>query len=195
MSLLWKNLGHLGDNHGPLYDVGQLADVTRPRSPQKQVEHLWVETGYALAELLVEQIDEVGAERLNVLCAFSQWRQFDGTDVESVVEVVAKRASGYHLGKVAVGGRDHANVDLDGFRRSDPFDPTGTNGTRTLDSNTSTLYHSETLHHTLPHHHQCLPSKAPEQPRDSIGPMGQLIPTPFPGSTQRSRTDSPSSDT
>ena len=69
--------------------------------------------------LSAQQIDEVSAERLDVLRAVSQWWQFYGTDVESVVEVVAKRASGYHLGKVAVGGRNDANVDFFGFAASD----------------------------------------------------------------------------
>src|SRR5262249_38622703 len=60
-----------------------------------------------------EQSDEMVHQRVDVLQAFPERRHVDGKDVHAIVEIVAETPFADHLGEIAVGGRDHADVDLD----------------------------------------------------------------------------------
>ena len=56
-----------------------------------------------------------------VVEALAEGRQVDGKDVEAVVEVLSKRTLFNHILERAVGGRDNADVDTDGFGAADPL--------------------------------------------------------------------------
>src|SRR6185295_3110930 len=58
----------------------------------------------------------------NVLVTLPERRHVYGEDVEPVVEVFAERTDLHLLGKVAVGRRDDAHVDLDGTLGADRVD-------------------------------------------------------------------------
>ena len=76
----------------------------------------------ALAERLRELVDEAPDEQRNVLGTLAQRRHINRKDVESVVEILPERIVGDTLLEVAVSGRDDSDVDVHGFRASEPFD-------------------------------------------------------------------------
>jgi len=67
-------------------------------------------------------VREVTGQRENVLGPFAQGGQPQIDHVEAVEQVFAKDAAFCRIGKVAVGGRDDADVDLDGFCAANPVD-------------------------------------------------------------------------
>src|SRR5262245_25888885 len=65
-----------------------------------------------------EMIDERG----NVVTPFAQRRQLDRNHVEPVEQVLLELAFGDHLAKIAVAGRDHADVDALGPFTAERFE-------------------------------------------------------------------------
>ena len=61
-------------------------------------------------------------EGRDVVLAVAQRRHHDGIDIQAVIQILAELAGLHHLDHVAVGGRDQADIDLDGFPRTDRID-------------------------------------------------------------------------
>ena len=59
-----------------------------------------------------ENLDKMRHQRRNVFAARPQWRQQEGKNIETVVEVTAKFASLHHLRQVTVRRSDQPNVHL-----------------------------------------------------------------------------------
>ena len=80
----------LGEDHRPLYEVGQLPHVSRPGMPPKRLERLARDdldvSIHRTGELLHEEPDK----RRNVLGSLTQRGDVDGKDVQAIVEIVAE---------------------------------------------------------------------------------------------------------
>ena len=108
-----------------LDDVAQLADVARPGAPLQRLHRPARHLGDLLAHAGRELLDEGPDQERDVLRALAQRRHDDREDVEAVVEVLAEAPAADVLGEVAVGGRDHAHVDLDRPRAAQPLELPG----------------------------------------------------------------------
>src|SRR5690606_33722554 len=69
-----------------------------------------------------EVLEELAGEQQDVLAALAQRRQLDGHDREPEVQILAELALTDHLPEIAVGGRDHPDVDLADLALADPLD-------------------------------------------------------------------------
>src|SRR5258708_9338538 len=94
-------------NHRALDDVMQLADITGPGIRHKKVQRLLVYPADALSCFSCETIDEVLDQQGNVFFSFSQRRNFNRENVETVKQVVAKCTFSDRSLQVTIGGGDH----------------------------------------------------------------------------------------
>ena len=112
----------LADQHRALDAVLQLAHVAGPVVAHEHVDGGGGDAADVLAvggRVLLHEV--IGQER-HVRPALAQRRQVDVEDVQPVIEVLAEDA-GLHRGlQVLVGGRDQADVDLDGPHPAQPLD-------------------------------------------------------------------------
>ena len=70
----------------------------------------------------LEPLQKVLREQRNIFLPLTKRRQANRNDVEPVIQVAPKLAVLDHLQQIAVGGRDHADVDLDGVRVADALE-------------------------------------------------------------------------
>ncbi len=89
-----------------LHGVQQLADVARPAVSLECLKRLIGERQRSLRPL-----EKVLRHRLDVFGPFSKRRHVKVDDLQPVQQVLAEMAGRHQVGKVAVGGRDHPNVD------------------------------------------------------------------------------------
>ena len=90
----------------------KLADVARPGVALHQGHGLGREALDVGAVLRAEALEEGHGQQGDVALALAQGRQVDRHHVEPIIEVLAERPFGDHLGQVAVGGGDQADVDV-----------------------------------------------------------------------------------
>src|SRR3989442_9892886 len=64
---------------------------------------------------------EEGRERRDVLAALPQRRQGQGNDVKAKEQVFPESPGLNRAGQIAVGGREHAEIDLERTGPADPF--------------------------------------------------------------------------
>src|ERR1700740_3325919 len=93
----------------PVHTVFQLQDISGPVVLQERfrgsIAHLYAATGRVSLQKPMGQHGDIGA-------AFAEWGDVDSDHVQAEVEVFAKRAGSVFLFEVAIGGGDHADVDL-----------------------------------------------------------------------------------
>src|SRR5205807_6042009 len=111
------------EDHGALERVAQLADVARPAVLAEDLHRLGRHAGELLPALAAEAIDEVLHEERNVVAPLLERRERDLEDVETEEEVFAEAARLDLFLEVAVGGADHANVDVDLALAPEPAEP------------------------------------------------------------------------
>src|SRR5947209_7986579 len=100
----------------------QLAQIPRPGITTKQLQDFRRRRANLLAQFPAEPSQEMLHQERNVRLPLSQGRQPDGVDIEPVKEVPPKLPHGDQAFQVAVGRRDQADVGLNGFIASDPFE-------------------------------------------------------------------------
>ena len=105
--------GRVGKDDGAIDGVFELADVAGPVEGGEQGQGLARTAGDALAFLDIEAGDEVVDQGRDVLAALAQGRSLDREDVEAIEQILAEGAGPDLLGRVAVGGRDDTDVNLD----------------------------------------------------------------------------------
>ena len=93
-------------------DVAQLADIARPLEPAERLQRTVRHPRLGPVVLAGEPAEEVAGERLDVLGPLAQRRHPQGEAGEPLEQVVAKLVGGDERGHVAVGGGDHAHVEL-----------------------------------------------------------------------------------
>src|SRR4029450_2793739 len=57
----------------------------------------------------------------NVFTTLAQWRDLDRKHMQPVKQVLAELIVADHLGQIAMCGRNHTYIDLDGLGASQPF--------------------------------------------------------------------------
>ena len=103
--------------------VLELTDVPRPRVAHHAAHRRLRDRHLPRPALLpAEGFHEVTDQQRDVLAPFPEWRQVDGDDVETVVQVFAEPALTHHLQEVCVGGGDDADIDSDRPVVSDAFE-------------------------------------------------------------------------
>src|SRR5258706_15641555 len=89
-TLIHREIFGFEHNHGPLDDVLQLADITRPGIRYEKVQSLLVNPANALSCFSSETIDEVLDQQGNVFFSFPQRRNLDRKNIEAVKQIAAK---------------------------------------------------------------------------------------------------------
>src|ERR1039457_3763442 len=100
-------------NGSAFYYVEQLSHITRPLVRHEEIERTWIHGCQRLAEGPGETGDEKLYKQRNVRATLAQRRHDDGKHVETVIQIRAERAGADCLLQIAVGGGNHANVDLE----------------------------------------------------------------------------------
>ena len=60
-------------------------------------------------------------QRADVHAALAQGGHRDGIDIEPIIEVLTEGALAHHGGQIPIGGRDDADVHLDGGHPAHPY--------------------------------------------------------------------------
>jgi hypothetical protein len=97
-----------GENNGTLQDMGQFANISRPRVLLKGVERARREA--PAGRVSTEAHEQMAGERWKVVEPFAQRRDLERKDGEAVVEVKTEGAVDDTLLKVAMRGGDDADV-------------------------------------------------------------------------------------
>ena len=113
-------VGGRGDDQ-TLYDILQFPDVAGPRISQQDL-HGTCADGFVLAQLLVVFCQVHPDQRGDILRALPQGRDFDGNDVQTIVEVFSEFSFLHQVCQVPVGGGDDTDVDRDRLDRTDGRD-------------------------------------------------------------------------
>src|SRR6266581_6447455 len=100
-------------NHGPLDDVLQLADITGPGIRYEKIQSLLVNPADTLSCFSSETIDEVLDQQGNVFSSFSQRRNLNRKNIETVKQIAAKCTLDDGSLQVAIGGGDDPRVRSD----------------------------------------------------------------------------------
>ncbi len=80
-------------DHRALDDIAQLSNVSGPRVSSEGIQAVLANTLNSLLMFPVEFLDEVLDEQRQIFEPVAQRRQFDGVNVETVVEVLRNRPS------------------------------------------------------------------------------------------------------
>lgn len=107
---------------GGIFDhVLKFSHVARPIVGEEEVLHVLSDVFQGGVEFFFQGLDIVQTDRQNVLPSLSQGRKLHLDDTDPIEEVLAKTSFLDHLTQVLVGGGDDADIELDLFGRSDPF--------------------------------------------------------------------------
>ena len=102
-----------GQDHRPLDDVAQLADVAGPFVALERHHRIGGDLGRRHPPFARVMGEEVEDERRDVLAPLGERGNDDRDHVKAIIEVFAEASGGDLLGQVARGGGDDADVDLD----------------------------------------------------------------------------------
>ncbi len=112
----------VGQHHGPLHVVLQLAHVARPIVLLQDLGHRWRQLRRIAAMLLAVPFQEEPRQRRDVLAPLAQRRQLDGHHVEAVIQVVAEAAGRDLVFEILIGGGDDTGIDADGTALADALE-------------------------------------------------------------------------
>ncbi len=99
-------------DHRSLDEVFEFADITRPIVGLQQFDGSGLDGARVDVHFLGESLDKPRGKFGNILLAFPEWREHDGDDIESIVEVFPEPSLPQLDGEVSIGRGDHAHVDL-----------------------------------------------------------------------------------
>src|SRR6185436_19681400 len=108
--------------HRALDGISQFADVAWPPVSAKQVERLGIRATHLFAEFTIELIDVEADQQRNVRWIFAEGRQLYLHDVESIVQIRAEFSLVDRILEIAVGGGNHAHIDVDIGRAADTLE-------------------------------------------------------------------------
>src|SRR4029077_2104359 len=100
-------------NHRTLDHGSQLADIAGPGIRYEKVQSLLVYPPNAFSCFSSETIDEVLDQQGNVFASFSQRRNFNRKNVETVKQIATKCPLGDGSLRVAIGGGDDPRIGSD----------------------------------------------------------------------------------
>ena len=116
---MWRALGQ---QHGALDGVLELADVAGPLIAHEELQRVRLEPDDLLLQLTRESTDEEVGQLGDVVLALAQRRHLHRHDVEPVVQVLAELAGLDHRRQIAVGRGNQSNVHLDRPRAAEPLE-------------------------------------------------------------------------
>jgi len=116
----WAQHGPRGKNHRPLYEILEFANVTRPAPVHKGLHGFRRNRFNPLSHALRMAAQKIPDEQRNVFATLAQRRKGDRKNLQAIVQVAAK-LSGDHLGEIAIGGGDQADIDGNGSCPADAF--------------------------------------------------------------------------
>src|SRR5262249_24186396 len=93
--------------------VAQLTNVSRPCIGLQSFESVGSKAYFFPSVLAGYLRGKVRSQRGNIVKALAQWRQPNTGHIDAMEEILAEPALANVLFQVAVGGDDHANVNLD----------------------------------------------------------------------------------
>ena len=109
----------VGQDHGALDGVAQLADVAGPRVGEQLIACLARDARRRAADGFADLGEKRVGQLQDVVEPLAQRRQRDLEDAEPVVEVLAELAALHRRVQVAVGGGNHADVGVEHARAAE----------------------------------------------------------------------------
>src|ERR1019366_5123157 len=107
-----------GEHHGAFQNIAEFANVTWPGVVLEGLQDRRIEAGDASLVLQVEFGKNGFGQGRDVLASIAKGRKLNGDHAEAVEQVLAEPALRDHLPRVAVGGCEQADVELDFSCRS-----------------------------------------------------------------------------
>ena len=114
----------IGQNHGALHRILQLAHVAGPRMRHQHRQRLWRQ-GHLLADIAGDALDKVEREARDVFLALTQRRNRHREDRQPEIQVLTELTGRDGLSQHPIGGGDNADVDLDRRIAAKPLDALG----------------------------------------------------------------------
>src|SRR5262249_4441819 len=109
----------VAQDHSSFDHVLKFANVARPLVFSEHLQSSLLNILYLFPGLAGVALGEVLHEQGDVLFPLPQWRAIDRKHIESIKEILTKRASVDHSRQVAVRSRDDPHVDRDGLVSAD----------------------------------------------------------------------------
>src|SRR5208283_3999821 len=109
-------------DHGPFDDVLEFANIPGPEIRNQFFPRLVGVTGDFPAGLGVEFSQEVIGQQGDVLGPLAEGGDGDFQHAEAEIKVAAENAFYNRLFQIAIGGRNHANIDGDGLASTYAFE-------------------------------------------------------------------------
>jgi len=110
-----------GEDDRAFDEVLEFPDIAGPRPGHQGAKGVGRDGGDGPVHEAAVFADEVAGEGGDVLGMVAEGRGGEGEDFEAVIQVAAEEVVAHHLGEVAVGGGDEADVDGDGFGAAEAF--------------------------------------------------------------------------
>src|SRR4051794_20907100 len=98
--------------HGPLYDVAQLAHVSRPGIGQEHLTSAVVDAPHVLAVLGAKAPEKVVRKHQRILSPFSQRREVQQNNGQAKVQIASEMIPLNLLLEIPIGRRKYADVNL-----------------------------------------------------------------------------------
>src|SRR5450631_1208897 len=111
----------MGEENGSSQRILQLPDVAGPGIFDKMIHGLLGDDIYSFTSFKMHLFQQEFYQDQNVVFAFTQGRQINGYNFQTIVKVFSKPATGYQLRKVLVCGSNDADIGLDGLNAADTF--------------------------------------------------------------------------
>ena len=99
-----------GQQYGPLHNVFQFADIAGPFVALEHVRRAEGKVHFRPSSRRRELFHEVSRQQGDVPAAIAERRQFDGKDVQAIIEVAPECSLMHHIFQRPVGGGDQAHV-------------------------------------------------------------------------------------
>jgi len=110
------------EDYSALDEILQFPNVARPL-PIRQGFHRAGRNRFdVLLHLPGEPVHEVANQHRNIFPPFPQWRDPNGKDIQSAVQIAAKFACGDHLFQIAVGCGNQPHAHFPGLRAAQTFE-------------------------------------------------------------------------
>src|SRR5207253_879738 len=111
----------VGDNHGALNDILELANVAGPGVRFEDAERIVVNLEHGFSRAVPMQFQKVQSQFSDVLASLAEWGDQNGNDIDSIIEVLAETPFFDEPFQILVGRGNDADVDLERRAGADAF--------------------------------------------------------------------------
>src|SRR5262249_29741459 len=120
--VMWLDARLRADDHKPLDEIAQFADIARERIAHQDFHCGVAELASPLAVGRAELVEKIARENRNVFLPVAQRRNEEGNYVQPIEEILAKRAARDFLFKIFVGRGKYPDIDTGALARANRFD-------------------------------------------------------------------------